>query len=383
MKKIEVILKVTNACNLRCKYCYNKDSHYKEETLSLERFEKLLNVLLTGYNLIHIIWHGGEPMCAGIDYFKAAMDVEKRVHIQSSVVIENSIQTNATLINDEWIKFFKENNFRIGISFDGVDNEKYRQQTEKSLSAMKALKKAGISFGCNAVVADNEYDLLANYSFFKEQNIGFDFSRVLYEGGAKDMQSVETEKYTKAMCDLFDKWIFDTNGVSVRTFALHLNLVSKGKYRICSCCSCHTKYLSLSPNGTVYNCGRDSLGSFPFGSIDDFNSTAEIFASENAKKLILGSIIRRNKCKDSCELFSMCAGGCADIAIMEGGLENIPKDYCYTFKTLHLHIKNTFEKLMKDNVPLDTLNPAVKSVLARTLARSGGTMQNEIANTYV
>lgn len=383
MKKIEVILKVTDACNLRCKYCYNSEKNYKNETLSLERFEKLLNVLLTGYNLIHIIWHGGEPLCAGLDYFKAAMDVEKKVHIQSSVVIENSIQTNGTLINDQWIKFFKEHDFKVGISFDGVENEKYRQQTDKTLAAMKKLKEAGISFGCNAVVADNDYDLAANYKFFKEHRLAFDFSRILYEGGAKNMPSLETQAYTKALCDLFDQWIYDTDGVSVRTFALYLNLAKGGRYRICSCCSCHTKYLSISSDGSLYNCGRASMTEYPFGNIDNFESAQEIFASEGAMALLLGSIERRNKCKESCAFFPVCAGGCADIAIMEHGLENIPTDYCYSFKTVYTHVKETFDRLMNEQVPLSSLNPTVKTVLAKSLARSDGTTKNLLADTYL
>ena len=75
MKKVEVILKVTEACNLKCKYCYNGEE-CKKGVLSLERFEKLLLVLKTGYDNIHIIWHGGEPLCAGIEYFRKAMDIE-------------------------------------------------------------------------------------------------------------------------------------------------------------------------------------------------------------------------------------------------------------------------------------------------------------------
>ena len=130
MKKVEVILKVTEACNLKCKYCYN-GCEVSKEVLSLERFKKLLLVLKTGYDHIHIIWHGGEPLCAGIDYFRKAMDIERKVNIEQSVIIENSIQTNATLINNEWIKFFNEHNFRVGISFDGINNDKYRAQSEK------------------------------------------------------------------------------------------------------------------------------------------------------------------------------------------------------------------------------------------------------------
>ena len=383
MKKIEVILKVTEKCNLRCKYCYNNENSRKDECLSLERFEKLLRVLLTGYNLIHIIWHGGEPMSAGIDYFRAAMDVEKRVHIETGVVIENSIQTNGTLIDSTWIKFFKTHGFRVGLSFDGVNNEKYRQGTDKVMKAIKLLNSEGMKFGCNAVVADDEYDLLANYEFFKGLGISFDFSRIISEGGAKDMPSLESVSYAEKMCRLFDLWVKDTDGVSIRSFALYLNLAAGGNFRICSCASCHMKYLSITADGSVYNCARESMRSYPFGNIDDFEKADEIFNSDGARALVLGSVKRRNKCKESCEYFDLCAGGCADIAMVENGLENMPTEYCYVFKTVYSHVKEFYEGVMRDNTPLSELNPTVKNVFARGLSKMSMTAQNPLGDSYV
>jgi len=383
MKKVEVILKVTDACNLRCKYCYNSERSYSDACLSHERFEKLLNVLLTGYNLIHIIWHGGEPLTAGIDYFERAMDIERKVHIQSGVVIENSIQTNGTLINGDWIRFFKKYDFKVGISFDGKDNERYRQGTQKTLKAMTQLRKAGLRFGCNAVVADNQYDLAENYAFFKSLGVSFDFSPLVFEGGAKSLPSFDTAAYAKALTDLFDQWIYDSDGVGIRTFGLYLNLASGGNYRICSCCSCHMKYVSVSHDGTVYNCGRDSMGAYPFGNIDDFATVNDIFESEGALALISGSIERRRQCKETCEYFSLCAGGCADIAILEGGIDRKPTNYCYLFKTVYAHVAKVFRELLENNTPLHELNPMVKRILARSVSKTNTTTKNDIADTYV
>lgn len=383
MNKIEIILKVTDACNLRCKYCYNSDKAYERNFLSLAHFEKLLNVLLTGYNMIHIIWHGGEPLCVGLDYFKQAMDVEEKIRIQSGVTIENSIQTNGTLINKEWVRLFMKYDFRVGISFDGIENEKYRGQTDKVLHGMELLKEAGLRFGCNAVVSGDDYDLKANYRFFKERGISFDFSALLSEGGGKEMPSTQCVQYAQKLCDLFDEWIYDTEGVSLRTFSMYINLASGGKFRVCTCASCHLKYLSISPDGTVYNCGRDSISKYPFGNIDSFETTKEIFSSEGAKALIGGSVLRREKCRANCEYFSACAGGCADIAIMENGLENQPTNYCYTFKTVYKHVSERFAEILRQKTPLTQLNPSVKGVLARNLAKMTATTENGLADTYV
>lgn len=383
MKKVEVILKVTEACNLRCKYCYNGENSYTKGVLSLERFEKLLKVLKTGYDVIHLIWHGGEPLCAGIDYFRKAMDIERKVFINNSVIIENSIQTNATLINSEWIKFFKEFDFKVGISFDGINNDKYRDQSNKVLKAIKMLNDAKMRFGCNAVVADDEYSLKENYEYFKSLNIPFDFSRVLPEGVAKDNVSVGAIGYAESLNNLFDEWIYDRDGVSIRTFATYLSMVSGGKYRICSFCSCHMKYLSITPEGTIYNCGRSSMSKYPFGNIDDFNTITDIFSSASALELIKGSIKRREKCKVSCEYFNLCAGGCTDIAILENGLENIPTEYCYIFKTVYSHVKKVYHEIIANKVPLSKLNPTVKSIFANNLFKTVDLMENQIADTYI
>ena len=383
MKKIEVILKVTEKCNLRCKYCYNSDIEYSGNCLSKERFEKLLRVLLTGYNLIHIIWHGGEPLSAGIDYFREVMDVERRVQIETGVVIENSIQTNGTLVNTEWVRFFKEHSFRVGISFDGVDNENYRSGTEKVLKAMKMLRDEGLGFGCNAVVADNDYDLKKNYQFFKENGISFDFSRMISEGGAKSMNGVDAKAFAKNMCELFDEWIHDKDGVSVRTFALYLNFALGGRFRICSCASCHMKYLSITPDGSVYNCARESMRQYPFGSIDDFTSVSEIFNSNGATSLITGSVVRRKKCKETCEYFGLCGGGCADVAITEGRLDESPEETCYIFKTVYSHVKKTVDKLLADKTPLSELNPDFKRVMAQTLSKMSTSTKITPGETYL
>ena len=197
------------------------------------------------------------------------------------------------------------------------------------------------------------------------------------------MPSLASVSYAKSMCELFDEWIYDSDGVSIRSFALYLNLAAGGNFRICSCASCHMKYLSITPDGTVYNCARESMRQYPFGNIDNFERTDEIFSSEGAIALVGGSVARRNKCRENCEYFSLCAGGCADVAIVEGGLESTPTEYCYVFKTVYSHIKQRFDALIAEKTPLSSLNPAVKSVLARTLSKMNTTTKNEPSDTYV
>lgn len=380
MSKVQVITKVTDACNLRCKYCYNSGSDYRGTRLRLDRFEKLLQLLVQKYDTVNIVWHGGEPLSVGLDYFRQAMDIEQRIRYQTGIVIENCVQTNGTLIDAEWIRFFKEHEFHVGVSFDGIDNDRFRQQGSKTLQAMKAMKAAGLKFGCNAVVADNDYDLKANYRFFAELGADFDYSMVISEGGATSLPSLAAVSYADKLNELFDEWLYDTDGVAIRTFSQYISMAVGGCFRICTTCSCHTKYLGIDADGMIFNCGRDGIGKYPFGHVEQTDDIEALFRSEGARALIAGSVARREKCRAECEYFRLCAGGCADIAIAENGLENRPTNYCHVFRTVYSHVEQVMRGLLEQQTPLDTLNPTVRKVLARKFA--GPDSKNEVDLPY-
>ncbi len=360
MERINLIIKPTDFCNLRCKYCYNSYSEYKKQVLSDERLEKMLTVVAKRFNEIVIIWHGGEPTCVGLDYYKRAMEIEKRVAFHSGAKFSNRMQSNGTNFNEEWVHFIKENDFKVGISFDGIHNDTYRGGSEKTLRSMELFKKNGIRFGAMAVVVDGDYDLVANYEFFKEKKIPIEFTHVISEGGAKELKQLSASQYATAMCRLFDHWLCDLEGVPVRTFKSYTNLALGGPELICNHGSCHSKYLCINSDGNIYNCSRESVHEYCLGNIDEVSSVEEMYASEGFKALLRGSITRRNICKESCEYFNYCKGGCADVAICEGSLDTPPEYSCYVFRTVFSHVKNKVGEIFANNTSLATLNPAFR-----------------------
>lgn len=383
MDKINVIVKTTNACNLRCKYCYNSESGYTTEILPLDKLERLLNILAVDFREIVLVWHGGEPTYCGLDYFKKIIEIENRVHGVNGVVIRNSLQTNGTLLNAEWIDFFKKYDFKVGLSFDGKDNDKYRQNGEKTLKAMELMQKKGLNASCLAVVADDDYDLIENYKFFASKNIAVEFSYLFMEGGAKAMGGLTKEKYVEKYLKFVDYWFDDVNGVDVRLIESYIAMAMGNYFRICSNSSCHGKYLSIAPNGEIYNCGRDSMLLYPFGNVDNINSYNDLISSDGFKNLLLGSIERRKKCKASCEFFDNCAGGCADCALSENGLTNPPEFACYCFQKIYTYVKQKMQKIKDEKIPLDKLNPGVRRTLKRCMTVSGGNFENLIADDFV
>ena len=357
MRKIQLIIKVTNGCNLRCKYCYNAAKHFKNEVLPMEKLEQFF-ALFSEFDCLQVIFHGGEPMLGGIEFYEKALEIQKKLNFQSGVTFENLIQTNATLIDKRWLNFFKKNNFAVGISFDGLYNEEYRGGTKQVLGAIELLKKNGFSFGAKSVVAAPDYKLLENYEYFKSLGVAVDFGYVAVEGGAKDMDGVmDSGEYLKQSIELFDHWIYDREGVSVRNIDFMIKKVLKCNYEYCSNGSCVGNFFCLDVDGSIYGCSMESAKQFCFGNLSEFKSFHELINSETFKSYVKGSIERRRQCQQDCEYFDYCKGGCNDDAIANGDITKRNKAYCKYFTALFAHIKAKIDEIFAQKTDLSTLNP--------------------------
>ena len=366
MRKIQTIIKVTNGCNLRCKYCYNAGKHFKNEIVSLEKLEKFF-ALFADFDCIQVIFHGGEPMLGGIDFYKKVLDIQKHFSYAGGVTFENLIQTNATMIDARWMSFFKKNKISVGISFDGIYNERYRGETEKVLTNIKALQKNGFSFGSKAVVADPNYNLIENYEYFKSIGVPVDFGYVAVEGGAKDIGSLlDSEEYLRQSIALFDKWIYDQEGISVRNIEFMIKKILNCNYEYCSNGSCVGNFFCLDVDGSIYGCSMESAKQYCFGNLSEFESFHDLINSETFKRYVLGSIERRKKCAATCQYFDYCKGGCNDDAITNGDITEPNKAYCKYFGTLFAHIKNKIDEIYANKVDLATLNPYFKRALIQS-----------------
>lgn len=367
-KSINIILKATESCNLRCIYCYNCESDYGREVLSRERLVRFLEMLAFAYDRVNIIWHGGEPMLCGMEYMLFAVGVEERLYRKTGVVFSNSIQTNATLMDEQWIRFFKKYRFKVGVSFDGVTNSDYRQQTEKVQLSIRLLQRRKLSFGCLAVVADDNYDMLENYRFFRSHGIHFSFSPMFCEGGGEKLRALSAAVYVRKVKGLFDEWLYDSEGVNVRLFTDYIAMLFGSRTRTCTNGSCHGKWLGIDPNGNLYNCGRDTMKRYPFGNVDDMLNIGEAFLSEGFRDMLFGAIERRKKCMAGCKLFPYCESGCSDCAMIENGIDQISTFSCETFRQIFPYVQKGMQEIMEKKTPLSQLNPAVRQIMLRCMA---------------
>ena len=147
----------------------------------------------------------------------------------------------------------------------------------------------------------------------------------------------------------------------------HINLALGGGSLICNYSSCHGKFICINSEGNIFNCSRQAIHEYCFGNIRDVERIEDCFASDGFKALLKGSIARRNICKETCDMFELCQGGCADIAMCEGGVDRPPEYSCYIFKRLFNYIKQTITEIFETKTSLATLNPWVRSALIKSM----------------
>ena len=226
-------------CNLGCEYCYylKKDGLYPQS----EPFRMPDSVLVT-YIVQHIetanepeirfSWHGGEPTVLGLDYFRKIVEFQRK-HQPPGKRILNGMQTNGTLLDEEWCRFFADNNFRIGISLDGPGeiHDRYRLTKDgkptfdRVIRGYELLCEYGIE--CDILCVVNSASVrypLEIYRFFKEigaRYISF-LPMVEHRPDTKTEVSpltVPAESWGEFLCDVFDEWAErDISRIKVQIF---------------------------------------------------------------------------------------------------------------------------------------------------------------------
>ena len=167
--RFHLMAKPTGAiCNLACSYCFflDKELLYPGSPfrMSDEVLENYIRQLIEGHRTpqVTVAWQGGEPTLMGLDFYRRAIEFQNKFR-KPGMTFENTMQTNATLLDDEWCEFFKENNYLIGISIDGPRelHDAYRVNKagagtfDKVMAAMDELYDAGVLFG-NSLTATNQ-----------------------------------------------------------------------------------------------------------------------------------------------------------------------------------------------------------------------------------
>ena len=357
----QIFVKPTGSiCNLGCRYCYylEKEQLYPED----ESF-KMQETILENYIKQHIeacpddtitfSWHGGEPTILGLDYFIRIVELQQK-HKPRDKTILNGIQTNGTLLDDEWCRFFAKEGFAVGISIDGPKelHDKFRVTKDQRptfdqvIRGYSLLKKHGVYTDVLCVVNSvNVQQPHAVYRFFKEINAQYiTFLPCVdpepdNENGVSDL-SVPSEAWGRFLCTVFDEWVrADIGKVKVQIFEEATRTAFNQEHSLCIFRPTCGDIPVIEHNGDFYICDHYVTPTHLIGNIQQtplvemLESPAQRAFGEN-KQTSLPRI-----CLE-CSVLEMCNGECPknrfiDTPDGEHGLNYL----CTGYKLFFTHIQ--------------------------------------------
>lgn len=332
---LQIIVKLTTACNLRCIYCSEGDK--PQELLSQENLFKLIRDIpevLEKYHddKIEFLWHGGEPLTVGRTYLSEVMDYALD-QLGEKYKIRFLVQTNGTLIDDAWIELFKKYHMSIGISLDGYQelhdhNRKDKEGKptfEKIMKNVEKLQQNGFRPGSLMVLDTSKpVDAKKLYAMIKKYHMAVKIHPVIACGRAEGMDGEMDvyRNYVELMKELYRIWIEDGDsnvhidpiGDIIRAM-LDDNHLTECSYNG----SCARNFVCMYANGDIGFCGRSQSEKYnlTYGNIQK-HSLLQLYESVNARKIRSRQTELEKTC-GHCEYWRLCHGGCAFEAVNATG----------------------------------------------------------------
>ena len=372
------------ACNLACDYCYYLDKSLLYQEKHQEMTDETLDLFIrqyieaqTGTEAI-FTWHGGEALLRPISFYQKALKLQDFYGRQKGVSVINTLQTNGTLLTDEWCTFFKENGFLIGISLDGPQayhdafrkNRAGRPSFDQVVRGVRLLQKHDVEFNILAVVGSlNADDPVGFYRFFRElgcryiqftpvveRSDDYTLVSILRHDLPVTRQSVSPKQWGDFLIGLFDEWVRNDVGETfIQLFDATLanwvgeapGLCTMGKY-----CG-HAAVMEY--NGDLYSCDHFVFPEFYLGNIHAKTIT-QMMESETQHRF------GQNKhdtlprqCKE-CEYLFACQGECPKNRFSvteegEEGLNYLCEGYFRFFRHSAPYMDWMKQALLRDEAP--------------------------------
>ena len=388
-KPLYVMLKPAGAhCNLACKYCYylEKNKLYptaQRHLMSDEMLEQFTREYIEAQTMNQVLftWHGGEPLLRSIDFYRKAISLQKKY--AGGRRIDNVIQTNGTLLTDEWCEFFAQNHWLVGISIDGPqpDHDHYRLTAagkpswKKVMQGIKLLKKHGVEWNAMAVVnAYNANHPLEFYRFFKENGCQFlqftpiverltrhEDGRTLASLADKDEislseASVAPEQWGYFLCAIFDEWVRkDVGKIFVEIFDCTLANWMGISPGICAYSKECGHAGVMEHNGDVYSCDHFVFPEYKLGNIRDHSLIDLLYGEQQQEFSRLKHSSLPRQCKE-CDMEFACHGECPKNRFMkdkygDSGLNYLCPGYYHYYQHVAPYMDYMKQELMSQRPP--------------------------------
>lgn len=371
------------ACNMACEYCYYLEKasltpDVKRTYMSDGTLEEFTRQYIQSQSTDSVLftWHGGEALLRPIEFYRRALELQRRY--AGGRHIENCIQTNGILLNDDWCRFFKENNWLVGISIDGPQefHDEYRRSRDRSPSFQRVmrginlLRKHGVEWNAMAVVNDYNGDYPEEfYDFFKSIGCKYlQFTPIVERKEQGRLSSghdttgelcdfsITPGQWGEFLCRVFDRWVREDVGkVFVQLFDATLANwvgVEPGLCTMSRTCG-HAGVVEF--NGDVYGCDHFVFPEFKLGNIHT-DSIVEMMTSP--QQLEFGRAKETSlpdQCR-SCDVKFACNGECpknrfAVTSDGEPGLNYLCEGYRRFFRYVRPYMDYMAAQLGKEQPP--------------------------------
>jgi uncharacterized protein len=353
-------------CNLECSYCYyleterfNKNAHQSRMSDSMLETYIRQYIEASSGPIVPFTWHGGEPTLAGLDFYRLAVELQKR-YLPEGWSCWNNLQTNGTLLDDEWCTFLSKEHFDVGLSIDGTQglHDKYRKDRigsgtyGRAVEAVHRLKAYGIQpdLLCTVTSATAE-EPIAVYHALRNLNTGWiQFIPIVRRMADKTVtaDSVTGEAYGKFLCEVFDEWIrHDLGRLDIQLFAEMTLVWSGGNTNLCWMAPTCGRVLIVEQDGGVYSCDHFVTPDHRIGDIESaqFSTLVDLPAQirfGNDKREYLPMQCR------SCLWLEICNGGCPKdrLTFAENGEPGL-NYLCSGFQKFFAHAEKPLKQIMQ------------------------------------
>lgn len=379
-------------CNLRCEYCYYLGTAETLHNADGSRMsDELLEQFIRDYiesnpgSVVQFTWHGGEPTVAGLDFYRKAVELQKK-YLPEGKTCWNNLQTNGMLLDDEWCRFIAEEHFDVGLSLDGDahNHDLMRRDVggngtyERVYAAAKRLQKYGVQPDLLCTVTSYAAKRpLEVYRALRELNTGWiQFIPIIRcdENGNLTEDSVSGADYGYFLCEIFDEWVaHDIGKLEVQLFAETAHVYAGGRPSLCWMSDVCGRALIVERDGGVFSCDHFVDPEHELGRVGE-KSLGEFADSERQMRFGLDKRdTLPEKCRN-CRYLPMCGGGCPKdrAGTADGG--NVLCEGLYKFFSHSEELLSLIASLRKRGAPAQVIR---ENVIAKINERWKGIGRND------
>jgi uncharacterized protein len=340
LNEVNFYIKLTKKCNLRCRYCYEQQSHGDSRILTLSDMALILQkikayCLANKLKKVRLSYSGGEPLLLGTKYLAALSRLSDRILGQFGIEVQINVETNLTLMDEEYIRIFKKHQISVVASFDVFGQLRQFKSGVSSdqiiIDKMILMLKHRLPFSATVVVTKRNFKRGAQiYDFFKKIFIDFLTLKVhAWSGSFLPRLLISDQEYIRFLKTIADKYLEEKPNISNINVDSYVRLLQKIKDRYLLCYyakDCLKGKVFIDNDGEVYPCSNLRYREFRLGNIlcDPLEA---IFDAPILKRLKQRYSYIKKECRQ-CKYVTICSGGCMAVAHSEGRIMGKSRSCC-------------------------------------------------------